>query len=233
MSLTAEEISNNWNKLLELIETEFTGERKEKLLALYTKYENRISTAPASSVDHYHNAFVGGYVDHVLRVIRSAKEVYKLWTTMGADMSGYTREELVFVALNHDLGKIGFPGENNEVYVHNDSEWHRKNQGKIFKINPNNPFALVNDLSIWLLQHHDIKISFNEMISIKCTDGLYDESNKPYFMHQADSMAARIEYEMWVKDEPSVTITKKKKPKLSAETSNVDASKLFGELFGD
>ena len=87
------------------------------------------------------------------------------------------------------------------------------------------------------------------MIGIKCTDGLYDESNKPYFisrmkesklrinlpyvMHQADLMAARIEYEMWVKDEPSAPIPKKKKPKLSTETSKVDATKLFGELFGD
>jgi hypothetical protein len=181
-------------------------------------------------------------------VIRNAKEVYKLWTTMGADMSGYTREELMFVALNHDLGKIGFPGDGNEIYIHNDSEWHRRNQGKIFKVNPNNPFALVNDLSIWLLQHYDIKISFNEMIGIKCTDGLYDESNKPYFisrmkesklrinlpyvMHQADLMAARIEYEMWVKDEePSIPKPKKKTVKLS--TDKVDASKLFGELFGD
>ena len=58
MSLKAEEISNNWNSLLEVIETEFTGDRKEKLLKLYNEYEERISTAPASSVDHYHNAFI-------------------------------------------------------------------------------------------------------------------------------------------------------------------------------
>jgi hypothetical protein len=244
MSLKAEEISNNWNSLLKVIETEFTGDRKEKLLKLYNEYEERISTAPASSVDHYHNAFIGGYVDHVLRVIKCARNVYELWTQMGAD----TREELMFVALNHDLGKIGFPGEGNEVYVYNDSEWHRKNQGKIFKVNPKNPFALVNDLSIWLLQHYDIKISFNEMIGIKCTDGLYDESNKPYFisrmkesklrtnlpyvMHQADLMAARIEYEMWREEVPSAPIPKKK-PTNKLSTDKVDATKLFGELFGD
>ena len=247
MSLKAEEISNNWNELLKIIETDFSDDRREKLLKLYKEYEERISTAPASSVDHYHNAFIGGYVDHVLRVIKCAKNVYDLWTQMGADMSGYTREELLFVALNHDIGKIGFPGEGNEVYVYNDSEWHRKNQGKIFKVNPRNPFALVNDLSIWLLQHYDIKITFNEMIGIKCTDGLYDESNKPYFisrmkesklrtnlpyvMHQADLMASRIEYESWRDDTPQAPPKKKKSTKLSS--NNVDASKLFGELFGD
>ena len=87
------------------------------------------------------------------------------------------------------------------------------------------------------------------MISIKCTDGLYDESNKayfisrmkesklrinlPYVMHQADLMAARIEYEMWVKDEPTLSPPKQKPSKLSEAASKVDASKIFGELFGD
>ena len=35
MSLTAEEIKNNWNKLLNVIDTEFSGDRREKLLSLY------------------------------------------------------------------------------------------------------------------------------------------------------------------------------------------------------
>jgi hypothetical protein len=52
-------------------------------------------------------------------------------------------------------------------------------------------------------------------------------------MHQADLMAARIEYESWREEVPSAPIPKKKVNKLSNATSNVDASKLFGELFGD
>ncbi len=255
MSLTAEQIQSNWEEFLGIIETHFEGDRKDKLLAMYNELEDRASTAPASSVDHYHNAFIGGYIDHVLRVIKCAKSVYQLWSTMGSDMSGYTEEELIFVALNHDLGKLGFPGEGGEIYTPNDSDWHIKNMGKIFKINPNNPFALVNDLSIWLLQHYGIKISFNEMIAIKCTDGLYDESNKPYFisrskdsklktnmpyvMHQADSMAARIEYEMWAKDGDDVYTPpvkqKPSKPKkaISKQSQAVDVNKMFGDLFGD
>ena len=34
---------------------------------------------------------------------------------MGADITTYTKEELVFSALNHDLGKMG--DEENESYV--------------------------------------------------------------------------------------------------------------------
>ena len=249
MKLSAEQIVQNWNDLIKVIEDNFKGERKEKLLAMYTDLEERMSMQPASSIDHYHNAFEGGYVDHVLRVIKCAKQVYKLWTEMEADMSGYTYEELIFVALNHDIGKMGFPGEGNEVYIPNDSEWHRKNLGKEYKINPNNPFTLVNDLSIWLLQHYGIEITWNEMLGIKLTDGLYDESNKPYFMsrtadsklktnlgyvmHQADSMAARIEYERWNNNKPITTTVKRKTKTITNSQTKVNATKLFDDLFGD
>ena len=263
MKLSAEQIVENWERLLKVIETEFTGERKDKLLSMYQDLEERMSVQPASSFDHYHNAFEGGYVDHVLRVIECAQEVYELWTRMGADMSGYTKEELIFVALNHDIGKMGFPGEGNEIYIPNDSEWHRKNQGKTYKINPNNAFTLVNDLSIWLLQHYNISITWNEMLGIKLTDGLYDESNKPYFMsrtadsklktnlgfvmHQADCMAARIEFEMWYKSSnkqinntsslSNSSYGKKAKMKKLGDIASKGeagaAMKMFDDLFGD
>ena len=235
---------------MNVIENNFQGERKEKLKSMYADLEDRMCMQPASSVNHYHNAFEGGYVDHVLRVIKCADEVHALWTKMGADMSGYTYEELIFTALNHDIGKMGFPGEGGEIYQPNDSEWHRKNQGKMYKINPNNPFSLVNDLSIWLLQHYGISITWNEMLGIKLTDGLYDESNKPYFMsrtadsklktnlgyvmHQADAMAARIEFEMWYKNKPAQSAPiKKQYPKKGLANPNVNAQEMFKDLFGD
>jgi hypothetical protein len=73
------------------------------------------------------------------------------------------------------------------------------------------PFASVPDRGLFLLQSHGIPYSFNEMITIQTHDGLYDEANKKYLMtylpeqkprtslpfivHQADLMAARIEFE--------------------------------------
>ena len=38
---------------------------------------------------------------------------------------------------------------------------------------------------------------------------------------------------MWVKDEPTLSPPKQKPSKLSEAASKVDASKIFGELFGD
>ena len=177
--LSPEHINHNWLNLRRLIDINFSGERLEKLNTMYDYFEERMCIAPASGKEHFHNAHAGGYVEHVIHVTTSALKIKPIWEQSGANIE-FTDEELVMAALHHDLGKVGDLAEDN--YIPNDSEWHRKNQGKMYKVNPSNPFALVNDLSIWLLQHYNIKISFNEMISIKCTDGLYDESNKPYFI---------------------------------------------------
>ena len=210
--LTAETINSNWEEFRKRI-NEYFPTRSSQLNKLYNENEDRIAMMPASSVAYYHNAFAGGYVDHILRVMDCADNLYDLWQKMGADMSGYSREELRFAAMHHDLGKIGFPGEGNEVYQVETSEWHRKNQGKMYKANENIPFTVVPDLSIYLLHHYQITMSWNEYQAIKIHDGMYDEANKPYFLsrsaqaklktnlplvlHHADHMAAQIEYERW------------------------------------
>ena len=76
--LTEKQIIENWDKLMKLIEDTFDGERKEKLLGMYKYFEDRMSVAPASGKAHYHNAMVGGYVEHVLHVTNCALKIKKL-----------------------------------------------------------------------------------------------------------------------------------------------------------
>ena len=210
--LEAEKIKSNWELYREIVNENFPT-RKVALNKMYDEFEERMVFMPASGVEHYHNAFAGGYVDHILRVIECAEALHFTWSVQGSDMSGYTKEELVFAAMHHDLGKIGFPGEGNEVYQIETSDWHRKNQGKMYRHNENIPFAMVPDLSIWLLQEYGVKMSWTEYQAIKIHDGMYDDANKPYFvarsaqaklktnlpllLHHADHMASQIEYERW------------------------------------
>jgi len=73
----------------------------------------------------------------------------------------------------------------------------------------------VPDRGLYLLTSYGISYTKNEMLAIKLHDGLYDDANKPYLMswmpetkprtsliyivHQADLMAARIEFEReWI-----------------------------------
>ena len=75
--LTEKQIIENWENLMKLIEDTFDGERKEKLLAMYKYFEDRMSIAPASGKAHYHNAMVGGYVEHVLHVVNCSLKIKK------------------------------------------------------------------------------------------------------------------------------------------------------------
>ena len=230
--LQAEKIKSNWEQFRKEIDT-FFPTRKAQLHKMYDELEDRIVMMPASSIAHFHNAFAGGYVDHVLRVMECSRNLYATWQASGADMSGYTMEELMFAAMHHDLGKVGFPGEGNEVYQIETSDWHRKNQNKMYRHNENIPFTMVPDLSIWLLQEYDVKMSWTEYQAIKIHDGMYDDANKPYFvarsaqaklktnlpivLHHADHMAAQIEFERWRNKD-------KETPKLVSEKSRVQKS---------
>ena len=211
---TAEELVENYEKFRKLINQTFTGERLDALNKMYDHFEERMIYTPASSVEHFHNAFPGGYVDHVLRVTRNALKVYDLYTELGMGMNDYTRENLIFTALHHDLGKLGTPLE--DLYIKNDSEWHVKNQGKIYKYNPNIHWMSLNDRTFYNINYFGIRCTEEEWIGIKLTDGLYDENNKEYFikfdkdqaiktsipfiMHTADLFAARFENERWIKE---------------------------------
>ena len=223
MNLTAEQIQSNWVELLAYIDKYVSSPRNEKLREFYEQYAERLMLMPAAHKKEYHNAFPGGYVEHVLRVIRCSLKQYDLWKEEGADVSTFTLEELVFSALNHDLGKIG--DENEESYIPQTDNWRREKLGEDYMFNSKIPFASVPDRGLFLLQSHGVQYTFNEMLAIQTHDGLYDEANNkylknfmpeqkprtslPYILHQADLMAARIEFEReWL---PKLNSVEKKK----------------------
>ncbi len=209
MNLTAEQIQGNWDTFTSNIKTHITGDRKQALLDFYNKYQDRIMLMPAAHKKEYHNSFPGGYVEHVNRVVRCALKQAKLWEEEGCDMSTFTTEELVFAAINHDLGKMG--DENNESYIPQTDKWRREKLGEDYMFNKQVPFSSVPDRGLFMLQSHGIIYTFNEMLAIQTHDGLYDVANEkylkaympeqkprtslPFILHQADLMAARIEFE--------------------------------------
>jgi hypothetical protein len=209
MKLTAEQIQDNWNVFLGLIEEHISSPRKEKLLDFYNQYADRIMFMPAAHKKEYHNAFPGGYIEHVIRVVNCSLKQHQLWADEGVDTSTYTIEELIFAAINHDLGKMG--DEENEAYIPQTDQWRKDKLGEDYTFNDKIAFASVPDRGLYLLQAHNIQYTFNEMIGIQTHDGLYDEANKkyftgftpevkprtslPYILHFADMMAARIEFE--------------------------------------
>ena len=234
MQLSAENIQSNWKVFLNNIETHISDkkDRKQKLLNFYKKFEDRIILMPAAHKKEYHGAFPGGYVDHVNRVVKAAIDLNELWGTFGVDTTTYTKEELIFSAINHDLGKMG--DAENEAYIPQTDQWRKDKLGEDYMFNKKLPFSSVPDRTLFLLQSHDISYTFNEMLAIQTHDGLYDSANEkylkgfmpeqkprtslPYILHQADMLAARVEWEMeWL---PKFSENNLEKPKKQFNLSN-------------
>jgi hypothetical protein len=129
--LSSQQIIQNWNRFLDIIENHLPSDRSSILLDFYNTYEDRISMMPASEKNWKHSAFAGGYIDHVLRVYDIALMSNKLWLETGA-VASFSEAELTFVALHHGLGKMGT--EEFEYYLPNDSDWHVKNMGMVYKL---------------------------------------------------------------------------------------------------
>jgi hypothetical protein len=205
-NLSPEQMAENLAKFYSLIDKYISGDRKDKLIEMYKDIEETLATSPASTKISHHNAFAGGYLDHVIRVTEAALVFEKVWDKFGQSKN-YTTEELAFAALNHDLGKLGTNDE--PVYIPNQSQWHRENQGLMFNYNPAITHMRIAERSLFVLQKYGIQVSENEFLAIRLHDGLYEEANKQYYitynkdtelrsniayiLHQADLMSSKIE----------------------------------------
>ena len=253
LELSAEQLLENWNKLIGYIPQYFEGERKEKLTKMYEHFQDRMMYAPASGREHYHNAFPGGYVMHIINVTESCLKIAKVWEEMGATPD-WTEENIVFCAMHHDLGKVGDMEQ--DYYVPNPSEWHRINQGKIYDFNKNLNYMTVTDRACYLLMKFGVDMTEQEYLALRLTDGLYEEgntsylksfmpeyglkSNLPHILHQGDMLSTKVENEMWkrsVAGKPTKPIgVKKKKTDIKSVAKNANGSDLedlFGDLFKD
>ena len=205
---TEKELRANYDKFLAIVKKYFTGERLERLLHMYSESElgGNLTVSPASGNAGYHNCYPGGYIDHIFNVCRNALKVKQFFTDMGGKPD-FSDEELIFCALHHDIGKLGT--KEYMHYIPNDSDWHVKNKGDVYKKNPELTYMTITDRTFFTLQHYGIVISEAEYFGIKLTDGLYDEDNQkylkvfdptkrmrfkiPYVMHWADHMSTVVE----------------------------------------
>jgi len=190
--LSPEDIERNYQKFCKHLEN--LGERAEPALKLASDLADRLSICPASSKVNYHNCFVGGLVEHSLRVLSTAAT---LSTSLKVDVS---KQSLIVCCLFHDLGKLG--DLTHDYYVPNTSNWHKENRGEIYMINPEIRFMSVPHRSLWLLQHYGVTLSHEEYLAILLHDGQYVDENRAYrlkepalsdIVHMADYIAGKKE----------------------------------------
>ena len=112
---TESELEENYKAFLKFIEDTFEGERQEKLLYMYGTDDGCLGLRALIALYgtiHYHNCYDGGYIDHVMNVCKAVMGQKVLLQSLGARID-FTDDELMFSALNHNLGKLGSLTVNN------------------------------------------------------------------------------------------------------------------------
>ena|SRR5436190_4584532 len=179
-------------ELLKVAEANFSPARYTQIVKMYEAFAERVVIAPAAGVAHYHNAYAGGYLDHILDVIKASFKVTAIVKDMGGEID-YTKEELVFSAMHHDLGKVG--DLHHPYYIPNPSEWHIEHRGEIFAHNEKIQSMRVTERALFLLQQFEIPVTQKEWLAIRLSDGLYDDSSKYYLIsYRKDPVKTNLPY---------------------------------------
>jgi hypothetical protein len=150
MSLSQEKIVSNTKKYFETgTKLGFMNEELMQFLG------EAFIKAPASSMSDFHNAFEGGLIDHLLRV---AKQAVLINETL-PEILKVDKNSLVKVCFLHQIGKAN-------LYTPCTSEWHRKNQGKMYEFNEDLISMRVGERSIYYATSHGIKFTEDEYVAI-------------------------------------------------------------------
>lgn len=148
--------------LAHVIERRDAVARFEQFLRTRTSW----STSPAST--RFHLCREGGLVEHSLNV---ATTILRLRPVLAPDLS---EESCVIVALYHDVGKVGAPGQ--PYYLPNPSEWHVRNRGVRYIINPDLVHMDIATRSLFLIAPH-VPLTDEEAQAVRYHDGQYIEEN--------------------------------------------------------
>jgi len=193
--LSEEQIIKNWERFSGLLLQ--SGEhRVETIQAMLDHFGDRLVMTPASSRTEYHSAFVGGLIDHSLKVLKNCTRLMKVSPEIYKDIP---EESVIFAALLHDLGKVG--DLEHDRYLAQTNNYYRE-RGNLYEINHKMPYSTVPHASLFLLQHFNIKTTWDEWAAILLNDGQCVEANRPYGMkepplailvHMADRLSCEQE----------------------------------------
>jgi hypothetical protein len=191
--LSEEQLIQNYEKYKSLLLQ--TGDhRSAQIEALIDHFGNRFVLCPASSKKQLHAAYPGGLIDHSLRVLKNATRMIKVAQDVYSDIP---EESVVFATLFHDLGKLGSLDE--ERYLVQDNDYYRK-KGNVYELNYELPAT--REMSLFLLQHFGVQMTYPEWEAILLNDGPGVEANRSYSMnetalallvHQADRLSCQQE----------------------------------------
>jgi len=149
--LTEEKIKKNYVKFMETAEK--YGVMNDKLVDLLgIDFIN----APCTTSTHMTNAFPGGLILHILNTTK-----YAIFINNSLSESKRVNEEtLIRVSLLHQIGKA-------KMFVPQTSEWHKKNNGEVYKFSDDNLPLTMGERSIYYILSSGITLTEDEVFAIQ------------------------------------------------------------------
>ena len=127
-------------------------------------------TAPASSMTSLHNAFPGGLIDHILKTTKYAIGINKL-LLQNNEVDAHS---IVKVCFLHQIGKTF-------LYKWNESEWHRKNQGKNYEYNEELVSLKIGERSAYYSLKYGVELTDEEYQAIVNYDKSDDDKQSKWY----------------------------------------------------
>lgn len=137
---------------------------------------------------------IGGIVEYALELAKVANKI------SDALNYGIYKKTIIRCALLSVLGRVGTISQNR--FKDTESEWHRDKLGQYFDWNEDCPKYQINDMTLYLLQHYDVKLSWEEWNAIMLLRDSSSEESKFYGGHKSRlATVLTLAHEAVIKDE--------------------------------
>ena len=127
-------------------------------------------SSPASNMESMYNAFPGGLVDYILRVTKYGINLNSILP----DNQKVDKSSIIKVCFLHQLGKV-------RLYKFCESEWHRKNQGKMYDFNEDLVSMRVSERSAYYTMKFGVDLTEEEYQSIVNYDKTDDDKQSKWY----------------------------------------------------
>ena len=127
-------------------------------------------SAPASNMESMYNSFPGGLIDYILSVTKYGINLNDILP----ESQRVDKKSLIKVCFLHQLGKV-------KLYKFCESEWHRKNQGKMYDFNEELVSMRVGERSAYYSLRYGVELSDEEYQSILNYDKTDDDKQSKWY----------------------------------------------------
>jgi hypothetical protein len=136
-----------------------------------------LHTAPASNMESMYNSFPGGLIDFILTVTKYAINLNDILP----ESQKVEKTSIIKVCFLHQIGKV-------KLYKFCESEWHRKNQGKIYDFNEELVSMRVGERSAFYSLKYGSDLTEEEYQSIINFDKTDDDKQSKWYGSQLSTI---------------------------------------------